>query len=504
MRESIIALNRFGLGARPRDDAPPDAPAWLKAQMRQYAPALPTADRLAARAEVVGRYADYIAAQKAAREQRRATQMAAAMPPPAAEPAAMQTPPQIPAQSPAQPPAAPASPTVPAGNMGKELLQFSRDQYVAQVGARLRAALASDTPFIEALVHFWSNHFAVSADRQAVIALAGLMEFEAIRPNVLGRFEDMLVAVEQHPAMLLYLDQAQSIGPNSPLGLRGRRRIGLNENLGREILELHTLGVRTGYDQGDVTEFARALTGWTVAGFGRGPAARPAGGPETGPGSFLFADALHEPGTRRIMGRDYAQPGEGQARAVLADLARHPATARHIAIQIARHFVADDPPPALVSRLERAFLASGGDLPAVYAALIDAPESWSGPPAKFRTPWEWCIACFRALGGTGEHVPDRAIAGMMTQLGQPVWRPGSPAGYDDVAAGWAGPDALLRRVEMAQRLAGQAPGGIDPRALAGRLFPDSLSMPTREAIARADSPQQGLALLLVSPEMLRR
>ena len=193
------------------------------------------------------------------------------------------------------------------------------------------SALTTDSPFVERLVHFWANHFAVSVDKLPVIGLAGLLEFEAIRPHVLGRFSDMLLAVEQHPAMLVYLDQAQSIGPNSRAGelaaMRGGKQRGLNENLAREIMELHTLGVRTGYSQADVTEFARALTGWTVSGLGRGPAARPIGGV---PGQFVFADILHEPGARTIVGKSYDQPGEAQARAVLRDLAASPATARHL------------------------------------------------------------------------------------------------------------------------------------------------------------------------------
>ena len=166
-------------------------------------------------------------------------------------------------------------------------------------GARLSSALTTTSPFVERLVHFWANHFAVSADKLPVVGLAGLLEFEAIRPHVLGRFSDMLLAVEQHPAMLIYLDQAQSIGPDSQAGRfiaarQGKQR-GLNENLAREIMELHTLGVRTGYSQADVTEFARALTGWTVSGLGRGPAARLLG--NAPPGQFEFAE--RDPRARR-------------------------------------------------------------------------------------------------------------------------------------------------------------------------------------------------------------
>lgn len=478
MTDIAIALNRFGLGARP-DETPPDDPKrWLKAQLERFEPRPQALADLPSRTEIADGLAEYLQDIRGMARQQRQAQ-------PATDKA------------------------MPGDDVLKSARQFvrrtARDQYLVEVGARTRAALVSEAPFVERLVHFWANHFAVSADKLTVIGLAGMLEFEAIRPHVLGRFSDMLMAVEQHPAMLLYLDQAQSVGPNSPIGsrvaARGKRQIGLNENLAREILELHTLGVRTGYSQADVTEFARAMTGWTVAGLGRGPGARIAGVAGE-PGQFVFADRLHEPGARTIMGRSYAQAGEAQARAVLADLAVHPATARHIATKLARHFVADDPPPVLVDRLSAAFLKSSGDLPSVYMTLIEAPEAWNPRPAKFKTPWEWGVSALRAVGT--RTVQDQGAVAMMTQLGQPVWRPGSPAGFDDIAASWAGPDALIRRVEVAERVAARTADALDARALALRLLPGALSTDTTEALARADSPGQGLALLLVSPEFLRR
>lgn len=385
--------------------------------------------------------------------------------------------------------------------------RFARDQarsyYMGAVAARAQTALTSPSPFAERLVHFWANHFAVSVDKLVVIGLAGQLEFEAIRPHVMGKFGDMLQAVERHPAMLLYLDQAASIGPNSTGGQIAARRqnAGLNENLAREILELHTLGVRTGYGQGDVTELARALTGWTVAGLGRGAGARFVG-IDGEPGSFVFAARLHEPGSRTVLGRPFAQAGEDQAAAVLDFLGTHPATARHITTKLARHFAGDDPPVALVARLETAFLKTGGDLPSLYRVLVDAPECWIAPPVKFKNPWEWSIGAMRALGL--REVQPQAVTGLLTQLGQPVWRPGSPAGWDDVAASWAGPDAVMRRVEAAERMAGRISDTLDARARASQLFPAALSDTTAQAIARAESPSQGLALLLVAPESMRR
>ena len=379
-----------------------------------------------------------------------------------------------------------------------------RDDYLVMAGARMSSALTTSASFVERLVHFWANHFAVSADKLPVVPMAGLLEFEAIRPHVLGRFSDMLIAVEQHPAMLIYLDQAQSIGPDSRAGqmiaARGGQKRGLNENLAREILELHTLGVRTGYTQADVTEFARAMTGWTVSGLARGPAARLLNG---GPvGEFAFAELLHQPGARQIIGRRYGQDGEAQARAVLMDLASSAATARHLSTKLARHFAGDDPPPAMVERLSQAYLKSGGDLPTVYRAIVASPEAWSPQPVKFKSPWEWSVSALRALDQTSL---EPTLAGaLMNQLGQPTWKPGSPAGFDDIAASWAAPEALMRRVEAAQRLAERAGSSVDPRAIAEKVLPGSLGEPTRTAIARAESPAEGLALLLVSPEFVRR
>jgi uncharacterized protein (DUF1800 family) len=310
----------------------------------------------------------------------------------------------------------------------------------------------------------------------------------------------MLNAVERHPAMLLYLDQAVSIGPDSPFAVRrSRRRTGLNENLAREIMELHTLGVRSGYSQADVTEFARAMTGWTVAGIGRGPGARIQD--DSRAGAFLFLDDVHQPGDRTVMGKLYPAAGEAQAQAVLSDLAVHPATATHIATKLARHFAGDTPPPAMVARLKTAFLKSGGDLPTVYRALVASPEAWVTRPVKFKSPWEWYVSTQRALGTTT--VQPGVTVGMMNQLGQPIWQPGQPIGYDDVAAAWAGPDAIMRRVEAAERFAARA-GPVDARALAPTLFPASLSPTTTQGLSRAESPAQALALLLVAPESLRR
>ena len=482
MVDLAFAENRFGLG--PRGDgagASGDPRGWASAQVRVVQPQLAG---VPSRREVAEGLADYLQMKRESKMEARET-----------APAAMMTPADMPKDGAAKV-KKDVSPEVKAAR------REGRETYARLVAARVNSALTTGAPFLERMTHFWANHFAVSAQKQTTLGFAGLLEVEAIRPHVTGRFGDMLLAVERHPAMLFYLDQAQSIGPNSQFGQRAAARgnnRGLNENLAREILELHTLGVRTGYAQADVTEFARALTGWTVAGIARGPGGRFASGD---PGDFAFVELLHEPGARTIIGRRYAESGEAQARSVLEMLATHPATARHIATKLARHFAADDPPPAMVARLEQAFLNSGGDLPTVYRALIDSPEAWDPASVKFRSPWDWTVASLRAVG-TKELQPMVAVA-TLRELGQPVWMPPSPAGWDDDSATWAGPDALVRRVEAAQRIALRAGDSVDARSLAPTLLGGRLSDTTKTAIARAESPTTGLALLLASPEMLRR
>ncbi|MFZ3485186.1 DUF1800 domain-containing protein [Sphingomonas sp. 3-13AW] len=480
MSKTSIALTRFGLGAT-RDAVPPaDPQGWLVAQFDRFEPRPGPIAGVSSSAVISRQLFEHATRQ---RELRRANA------------ARMEG-------------AEPATPQATGRDLLRELNQEAgrnaRAEYFAAVGARVNSALETQAPFVERLVHFWANHFAVSAEKLEVIGLAGSLEFEAIRPHVLGRFGDMLAAVERHPAMLIYLDQALSVGPASIVGQRiaaeGKRRVGINENLAREILELHTVGVGSGYTQADVTELARALTGWSVSGISRRPGAR-LDGSEGPPGAFFFAAKVHEPGDRTVLGKRYPEGGEAQAAAVLADLAVQPATAAFLATKLARHFAGDAPPKPMVERLKRAYLQSGGNLPTVYQAILSSPEAWNAKPTKFKTPWQWTISSYRALGI--RNVQPRSVAGLLEQLGQPVWKPGSPAGYADTAANWAGPDALMRRVEAAERLAARSPG-VDGRILAKRLFPSSLSPATAEALDRAESPSQALALLLVSPEMMRR
>lgn len=485
MTDASIALNRFGLGAAPWETPGPDPKRWLTAQMAQFEPRPAPIAALPGSRQILSELAAHYVRLRALRRGERDVSGEAARP---SETADSTMGPQKTAPE--------RTPLMEHVRATRELM---RSRYLEQAVARSQLAVNGPAPFLERLTHFWANHFAVSADKLETSGLSGTLEFEAIRPHVLGRFRDLLHAVERHPAMLYFLDQTQSVGPGSRVGLaaaNARRARGLNENLAREILELHTLGVRAGYTQSDVTEFAQALTGWTVRGVDRAP------DPQTGvaPG-FAFVPRLHEPGTRTILGMQWPQPGEAQAAAVLDYLATHPATARHIATKLARHFAGDDPPAPLVARLEKAFLQSGGDLPTVYRALIAAPECWVPQPVKFKSPWEWTISVQRGLGLREQN---KGTVGLINQLGQPIWRPGSPAGWDDIAASWAGPDALMRRVEAAERIAQRTRDTLDARARAAALFPGALSPATAQAIARAESPAQGVALMLVAPEFLRR
>ena len=384
------------------------------------------------------------------------------------------------------------APAALAGLAGRAAIATAYVEYREDRQAMRRAA-AAETP--------------MSEEEKGVDPELRRLSRSAIRPHIMGKFADLLIAAVKHPAMLLYLDQAQSFGPDSAFATRVRNRgnrqaPGLNENLAREILELHTLGVRTGYTQADVTAFAKALTGLTVAGLGRGAGQRlmPA---DAEPGATVFIAPLHEPGAQTVLGRRYDAAGAAQAEAILRDLAAHPATARHIATKLARHFTADDPPAALVDRLAADFLKSGGDLASLYRTLVASPEPWAAAPTLFKSPWDWTVSMLRALKVPALGEKQNVVA-MFTQLGQPVWRPGSPAGYDDKVATWAGSAGLMQRVELASRIAGRIGDRVDARQLAPLVLADALTPQTGEAIARADSPGQGIAMLFSSPMFLRR
>ena len=456
--EPVIAVNRFGLGAAPGElgAVAADPRGWLGRQSGTPAPEVPELAGLAPSSERLKEYPRWIAKLR----QMRAGMADASMPP----------------------------------GVEETFRQHFGPILLEEVGAHLAAAAATPAPFRERLAWFWANHFTVSAEKPVVFVLVGSFEREAIRPNLNGRFADMLLATTRHPAMILYLDNQLSVRQ----GWQPRRRArnaafpppsGLNENLAREILELHTLGVQGGYTQADVTEFARVLTGWTV-----GRAANP---------GFRFDPDRHEPGPRFLLGRTYAEDGAAQGEAVLRDLAAHPATARHVATKLARHFIADEPPPEAVARIERAFRDSDGHLPTVHAALLECPEAWSQPLAKLKTPIEYVVSCLRALP-TARAAKPQALFFALRSMGQRPFFAPSPQGWPDTAQAWAGADALWKRIEWAGILAGRAGWGVDPVRLAGDSYGGSISRDTSLAVARAESQTQGLALWLASPEFQRR
>jgi uncharacterized protein (DUF1800 family) len=466
MDATLRALNRFGLGARRGERRKiGDARQWLRAQLDGGAPSLAAPNGITP--ATIG-------------EALRAVRMAG----PADEPDRRQA--------------------------RRRVVEMATDD----VHAALTARVTSERPFVERLVAFWSNHLCVSTGSKIIVApLAGSYERDVIRPHVLGRFEDMVLASAKHPAMLVYLDNFQSIGPNSRgagAGQRGNgQRRGLNENYARELLELHTLGVNGGYTQQDVQELAKILTGWTINGVG-GPAARLQNQPRRrgvrgqpaaarreadGPIEFTFQDLLHEPGSKTVLKERYGEAGVSEGERVIRALCRHPSTAQFIATKLVAHFVSDEPPAAAVERVARVFRSSDGDLKAVARALVDEPEAWREETRKFRTPQDWFVAVLRAVGASDASPNAPAV---LRQLRQPVWSPAAPKGFGDGLQEWADPDSLLNRGELARTIAKQpAMRTLEPQSLAdvvdvapgnplhGLLADTSISASERIALAVA-------------------
>jgi len=473
--QAALALHRFGLGPKPGaiDAIASDPRAALLAELEKPGAGQIVDARLmsSTKSSMVAfnfraeRQANEIAKRAAEKERTEAGAMANAM------------------QTAPNEAAANAQPNQP--NVQQQIFQN-------EVRARFAASRTPEIGFVERLVWFWSNHFCISANE--VPFMAGGYEREAIRPHVLGRFADMLAAAEGHPAMLIYLNNERSIGPKSVAGLINNT--GLNENLAREILELHTLGVRTVYSQDDVLAFAKVLTGWTIL-----PAPT---NPEHG-GEFVFNPRMHEPGPQTVVGKVYAQAGVEQGRAVLADLARHPATAEHVSRKLARHFVADEPPRPLIERLTLRFFKSEGDLKEMAKALIEAPETWEAPLTKLKRPNEWLIASRRAVGSALDGNDGGGILRSLrtrTMLGEPMWRPPAPQGFPDVQSAWM--DGMAQRLDVAERMAERAAATTDPQQLIETALGPLASTETRRAVARAESRQQALTIALMAPEFHRR
>jgi uncharacterized protein (DUF1800 family) len=478
---AVIATNRFGLGARPGELASfsGDPKAWLLAQTLRPNAALITARNLPSSEQAFRTFLDY--AQTRRSERRIAqTPMPETMPEPNSGDMAGRVDPKDIARA----------------------LNLSARAMGEEVEARITHALTTETPFLERWVLFWSNYLTMAAKNIQTIQFPGPYEREAIRPHVLGTFSDLLKASALHAGMLVYLDQVRSIGPNATFAMAsaqrgGGRIIGLNENLAREILELHTVGPDSGYRQADVSEFARALTGWTIFG-PRNPRASVA----HEIGSVTFIPAMHEPGSRTIMGQTFPDRGANQAIDILNWLAKHAQTARRIATAVGVHFVSDTPPPALIERLERVMVATDGDLRAMAHALINSPEAWMPEASKFKTPNEFLISTLRASGIRSVSAP--ALRTTFEQLGQAPWRAPSPKGWPDTADKWASPDAILKRVDWSNMAADVIAETLSPMAFAEAALGTSLTPATKTAISRAQDARQGIVLALMSPEFQRR
>ncbi|SOC38323.1 uncharacterized protein SAMN05892877_10583 [Rhizobium subbaraonis] len=436
-----------------------------------------------------------------------------------------------------------------------------RDQHL-----KIRHAVQSPNGFFERLALFWCDHFAVSAGKSSVMrVLVGLYEAEALRPNLAGSFAQLLTAATLHPAMLIYLDQTKSVGPSSVYGVK--KGLGLNENLGRELLELHTMGAGNGYTQDDVRAAAYVLTGLDS---------------ESWKFRLAYREDRAEPGSHRVLGTNYGGPVRRleDVRLLLSDLAGKEATRRHICRKLVVHFIADDPPTEVVEAMVAAWSASGGNLPDVYQAMLEHPRSWEQEGQKARQPYDFVVAGLRALNVPGDalapvrvaDVPPMTVAGAetgtmtepaapamaqpvagnamdmgnsgagveksppvamsetggaglvaaptadgrnpfranpysvgaLTRLGQPMWKPASPAGWDEKLASWITASQLTERIAWSRALAARFGEGQDPRRLLQATLGDLARDDTIQVVARAPSREIGLAMVLASPEFNRR
>ncbi|MHC2626022.1 uncharacterized protein (DUF1800 family) [Bradyrhizobium huanghuaihaiense] len=478
--EAVLALHRFGMGPRPGSIAAvgSDPRGALIAELDRplvltAAASLPPSAK--AYRTVADANARRAARAKQAQQQAKKQQMAAAQ---AMSEDQTQAHGQVQDKDAAEMAAKQAAEAVP---------DPGRPMYLQEAKLRTEAALAADIGFAERLVWFWSNHFCVSANK--IQSMSGAYEREAVRANALGRFVDLLLAVEGHPAMLFYLDNLESMGANSIAGINRSR--GLNENIAREIMELHTLGVRTGYTQDDVISFANVMTGWTLV--------PPGADPQHG-GEFTFNPRLHEPGGQTVLGKRYEQEDAEQGRAVLRDLAAHPATSTHVATKLARHFVADEPPPALIEQMAKTFRDTEGDLKQVAIAMVSSDDAWRGPPSKLKRPGEWVAGMVRATGITT--VDPVRYTGGQELLGEALWRPSAPKGYPDDEASWI--DGVGRRLDIANNFAERITGMADPQIIIEDVFASEIAPEVKQAVGRAESRQQALALLFMSADFQRR
>ena len=468
--QAAIAVTRFGVGARPGEMelVQHDPRGWLLSQIRREGADQPDGSLLDSRASL----ADFRQLRADVRDLK---QEAAVV------------------QVNASPGAASGSEAAAETIRAKRRMDYQplREQIATEMLARTRLGATTPAGFRERWTLFWANHFTVSAAKLRSAVLAGPFEREAIRPHVFGRFEDLLVASSTHPGMLVYLDQATSIGPDSLAG--ERRQAGLNENLGREILELHTVGAEAGYTQADVTEFARALTGYSIGGLDA---------PDAEQGVFFYRARYHEPGVRTVLGRRYDQQGPDQAGAVLHDLAGNPKTATRLSRKLAAHFVSDDPSPALVARLTEAWTNHNGDLAVVARTLVESPEAWEPAARKFKTPNDFIVSAYRAAGAAPEAAVE--VVAPLTALGQRPFSAPQPNGWSEDAVDWATGAALMRRLTWSQAFGESHAPAAAPLQVADASLGPLAGPALRAALSRAETRPEAFSYLLMSPEFQRR
>lgn len=445
-----IAVNRFGYGARDDElaQAKADPKKWLSSQLQtiQFSDNQPSSD------DIFVDHAKFQKQKKLMKQQQKQAQGSQAQ------------------------------------DKNKMIKSAARKTYMKMSAASLKQAITSRHSVSWRLLDFFSNHFSVSTSGRLMVGLSPTLEREAIAPNLLGNFEELLLAVEQHPAMLIYLNNEKSFGANSRMAKK--RKIGLNENLAREIMELHTLGVDGGYSQIDVIELAKGITGWSVKNTKK----------EHGTG-FVFRAYGHEPGTRILLGKKYAQRGITQGQQMLRDLAMHPSTAKYVCTKIAHHFVSENPAQSLIEKMQNTWLNNQGNIKQVMLTLFNAEEAWLESPQKFKTPREFVISSYRAIAPN--RINDRTLFNSLTNLGQMPFNAGSPAGFSDEESDWLGASALMARVEWSSLVSAQVKR-INAEQVMATALGRSISKNTFQIVMRAESRQQASTLLLMSPEFQRR
>ncbi len=451
--EAVIATNRFGMGARLTeiDDARHSPRDWL---IGSLAPITPPKDAPTA-IEMIRKWVKYKEQQK--NTNKKTNSMKA---------------------------------------VSQDTVSF-HDSFRSNSAQIIKSSIETSSSINYRLLDFFSNHFSVSAKNPGMKFLAPALDWDAIAPNILGPFSNMLTAAITHPAMLLYLDNVNSIGPHSLQGNK-RKKSGLNENLAREILELHTLSVNGNYTQSDVNELAKAITGWSIT--------RKNDTTELLKGdAYIYRPNNHEPGNRYILDKYYFDSidNDTQGRKILTDLANHPSTALHICTKLAQHFVNDEPNSKLINNMKKTWLKTEGNLKAVMITLIESNSAWHKKSKKYKSPREFLISTYRA--GNIIISNKKNLINHLNHLGQLPYHSGSPAGYGDFNSTWNGPDALLRKIEWVEIVSKhkqlRRSNSLD---LVNTSLSNSISKATLDIIKQAENQQQAIALLFLSPDFLYR